>query len=65
MEPLDQAARERHPLAHGAHHVERPQRVHRLLLGQVLVENGDVAPLLHPRPVGDLQRHPGVVVENR
>ncbi len=60
----DQGAGQGHPLAHGAQDVEGLQRLDRLRLSQMTVEHGDLGPGLDPGPVGGVQRHAGVVVEN-
>jgi hypothetical protein len=63
---LDYATRKRCALTHHAHHIERRQPVHDgILVGDVIVEDGDVGARRHLRPVGHAQRHILVVVEDR
>jgi hypothetical protein len=64
-QPLDETARKRHPLAHGAHDVEREQCLRGFRLGKMPVEDGYFGSALHRRPVGELEGHAGVIVEYR
>ena len=64
-QPLDERARKRHALAQRTDHIEGPQLFRGLRLRKVTVENGYLATRLHRRPVGEVEGHPGVVVEYR
>ena len=61
---LEQAARQAHPLAHGAEHVERLQRDGSLILREMLIENCYLGLAVERRPVRKLNRNLRVVVED-
>lgn len=65
-ETLDDLARQGRSLPHDAHHVEGRQPFdHRVRIGKVVVEDGDVSSGGDRRPVGHVQRDVLVVVEDR
>jgi hypothetical protein len=63
---LDDVPRQRRPLAHHAHDVERLESLdHGVRIGDVIVEHGDRGARSHLRPVSHAQRDVLIIVENR
>ncbi len=64
-QPLDDRPRQRCALAHDADHVERQQALDdRVEIGQMVIENGDRGAPSERRPIGHLQRHVLIVVQD-
>ena len=61
---LDQAAWQGGALAQGAEHLKGRQQAGRLVLGKVPVEPGQLGARRQFRPVGGVQSHAGIVIEN-
>ena len=62
---LDDRPRQRCALAHDADHVERQQALDNFVeIGQMVIENGDHGLPGERRPVGHLQRHVLIIVQD-
>ncbi len=63
--PLNDVAGQRGPLAHNANDIKRQQPLyHGVWIGEVVVKYGDVRSIVEHRPIGTLQRHILVIVQN-
>src|SRR6266436_5165290 len=64
-EALNDVAGQRGPLAHDTNHIKRQQPLnHGGRIGEVVLKYGDVRSIAEHRPIGALERHILVIVEN-